>query len=141
MNKLTHIFLIIFVGSLVFHFTQRISVFAITNWANEPSAWPDEKSFIWTLKNGFWVTIPFAIAMSLALLNLLRKKYQKINLPITFRVFAFLSFMAGLTAAYLLSMDTSALSNPWVFTILQLSPLWVLIFFVFVLKGLNKKCS
>lgn len=139
MNKSSRIFLIILISTLVFHFTQRVSVFVIINWVNETTAWPDESSFVWTIKNGLWVTIPYSIATSLALLNLFRNKYRNVNLRTTFRVFTFSSFLAGLIAAYLLSMNTSTLSNPWFFTVLQLSPLWVLMFFVFVLKGLKKK--
>jgi hypothetical protein len=135
MERILKLLVIAFISATIFHLVSRTTSFVLVNWIFEEAVWPDQKSFSWTMKLGFGLAFWYLIAVSFSILILLRQKYSRLRLLVVFYAFILVSVALALISGWVL--NTPLPSDPISYTLVMLSPLWVFLGHVFLLKALR----
>ena len=141
MNRFLNIIAISVVSALLFHVISRSFSYVAANWILDSAEWPDQRSFLWTLKMGYWLSIGYCVPTFFAALLLLRQKYQVLSTQVVLTAFAITSIVLGLFAGWTIAVDFDLDIDRWSFVFLMLSPLWLFLIHVFILKVVRRAYS
>jgi hypothetical protein len=134
MYRFFRILIIVLVSTLFFHLVSRSASFIFTNWVFNNAVWPDQKSYFWTLERGGNVALTYCFPALFSALILLRKKYIVVELRVALILYLSLSVLLGLLLGFILGADVALPMDSIGFTIIELTPLWLFLMYVGLLK-------
>jgi hypothetical protein len=141
MNRFFGILIIVFVSTLSFYFVSRSASFIFTNWVFDNAIWPDQKSYLWTLEMGGKVALTYCFPLLFSALVLLRKKYFVVTLRVALILYLSVSVILSLLLGYILGADVALPMDPLSFTVIELTPLWLFLMYLGLLKVVQRVYS
>lgn len=134
MKRLLTLTLTCMLSAAIFHFISRSFSYISVNWILENAEWPDQRSYFWTLKLGYCLSIVYFFPIFLSALVLLRQKYFILPTNLAFAVYVSTSSVLAFIAGWVLAVDFDFDANQLNFVLLLLSPLWLFLIHALILK-------